>query len=52
MSKTYRNIVKTKEMVQVFKRKSGAFIKTKSRTAEEQGWKRELEKEMEETTNE
>lgn len=39
----YQRVNKTKEMEQVFKRKSGAHERRKSRTREEQEWRREWE---------
>ncbi len=48
MSRTRRNVPKTtKQMAEVFKRKSGAIIKLTTRKKLKEAWKREWEREVE-----
>lgn len=43
--KRYESIKKTKEMAEVFKRKSGPINKRPTRTKEKAQWKKEIENE-------
>jgi len=50
--KRYESINKTKEMAEVFKRKSGPINKKPTRTKEKQQWLKEIKEELnDESTN-
>lgn len=46
--KRYESINKTKEMAEVFKRKSGPINKKPTRTTEKAHWRHEIEEELNE----